>query len=40
MTRRIVTVLVRQGTVHGWINRGKIDCRIAFVLIGAKEETK
>jgi len=33
-------VLVQQGTVHGWINRGKINCRVAFVLIGAKEGTK
>jgi quercetin dioxygenase-like cupin family protein len=31
-------VLVQQGTVHGWVNRGKINCRVAFVLIGAKEE--
>ena len=31
-------VLVQQGTVHGWINRGKINCRVAFVLIGATEE--
>lgn len=33
-------VLVQQGTVHGWINRGKISCRVAFVLIGAKVGTK
>ena len=30
-------VVVQQGTVHGWINRGKINCRVAFVLIGAQE---
>jgi quercetin dioxygenase-like cupin family protein len=33
-------VVVQQGTVHGWINRGKINCRVVFVLIGAKEGTK
>ena len=32
-------VLVQQGTVHGWINRGTINCRVAFVLLGAKEKT-
>jgi quercetin dioxygenase-like cupin family protein len=30
-------VLVQQGTDHAWINRGKGKCRIAFVLIDAKE---
>lgn len=48
MTRRIVTRGTVQGhgagvrcrgTVHGWISRGKINCRIAFVLIGEKENT-
>lgn len=29
-------VLVQRGTVHNWINRGSIPCRIAFVLIAAK----
>jgi quercetin dioxygenase-like cupin family protein len=33
-------VLVQQGTVHGWINRGKINCRVAFILIDANEEEK
>jgi len=30
-------VLVQQGTNHAWVNRGKAPCRIAFVLIDAKE---
>lgn len=30
-------VLVQQGTVHAWVNRGKEPCRIAFVLIDAKD---
>ena len=30
-------VLVQQGTNHGWANRGKRNCRIAFVLIDARE---
>jgi naringenin degradation protein FdeH len=30
-------VLVQRGTVHAWINNGKEPCRIAFVLIDAKD---
>ena len=30
-------VLVQQGTIHAWINRGKEPCRIAFILIDAKD---
>jgi mannose-6-phosphate isomerase-like protein (cupin superfamily) len=30
-------VLVQQGTNHAWINRGKEVCRIAFVLVDAKD---
>ncbi|MCC6780838.1 MAG: cupin domain-containing protein [Hyphomicrobiales bacterium] len=30
-------VLVQQGTNHAWANRGTEPCRIAFVLIEAKE---
>jgi mannose-6-phosphate isomerase-like protein (cupin superfamily) len=30
-------VLVQQGTNHAWVNRGKKNCRIAFVLIDANE---
>jgi len=30
-------VLVQRGTNHGWVNRGKATCRIAFVLIDANE---
>ena len=30
-------VLVQQGTSHAWVNRGTTPCRIAFVLIDAKE---
>lgn len=30
-------VLVQQGTNHAWVNRGAEPCRIAFILIDAKE---
>jgi hypothetical protein len=30
-------ILVQQGTNHAWVNRSKEVCRIAFVLIDAKE---
>jgi mannose-6-phosphate isomerase-like protein (cupin superfamily) len=30
-------VLIQQGTNHAWVNRGSEACRIAFVLIDAKE---
>lgn len=30
-------VLVQQGTNHAWVNRGSKPCRIAFVLVDAKE---
>jgi len=30
-------VLVQQGTIHAWVNRGKETCRVAFVLIDAEE---
>ena len=30
-------VLIQQGTNHAWVNRGRESCRIAFVLIDAKE---
>jgi mannose-6-phosphate isomerase-like protein (cupin superfamily) len=30
-------VLVQRGTNHAWVNRGKENCRIAFVLIDAAE---
>jgi len=30
-------VLVQQGTDHAWVNRGERSCRIAFVLIDARE---
>jgi len=29
-------VLVQRGTMHNWVNHGKEDCVIAFVLISAK----
>ena len=32
-------VLVQRGTNHAWVNRGKENCRIAFVLIDAEEPT-
>jgi uncharacterized cupin superfamily protein len=30
-------VLVQQATNHAWINRSSRNCRMAFVLIDAKE---
>ena len=30
-------VLVQQGTNHAWVNNGERPCRIAFVLLDAKE---
>jgi hypothetical protein len=30
-------VIVQQGTNHAWVNRGKAPCRIAFILVDAKE---
>ena len=30
-------VLVQRGTSHAWVNRGRENCRIAFVLIDARE---
>ena len=30
-------VLVQQGTNHAWVNRGARPCRMAFVLVDAKE---
>jgi mannose-6-phosphate isomerase-like protein (cupin superfamily) len=29
-------VLVQQGTIHAWVNRGSETCRVAFVLIDAE----
>ena len=29
-------VLVQRGTIHNWINKGKVPCVIAFVLVAAK----
>jgi mannose-6-phosphate isomerase-like protein (cupin superfamily) len=29
-------VLVQRGTIHNFVNRGTVPCRIAFVLVGAK----
>jgi uncharacterized cupin superfamily protein len=31
--------LVQRGTIHNWVNRGKDDCVIAFVLISGKPVT-
>ena len=30
-------ILVQRGTSHAWVNRGDKPCRIAFVLIDAKD---
>ena len=29
-------MLVQRGTVHCWVNRGKVPCVMAFALIDAK----
>lgn len=29
-------VLVQRGTIHNWINNGKVPCVVAFVLVAAK----
>ncbi|HEX9464420.1 MAG TPA: cupin domain-containing protein, partial [Alphaproteobacteria bacterium] len=34
---KVGDVIIQQGTNHAWINRGTETCRIAFVLIDAKE---
>jgi mannose-6-phosphate isomerase-like protein (cupin superfamily) len=34
---KVGDVLVQQGTNHAWVNRGTQPCRIAFVLIDARE---
>lgn len=33
-------VLVQQGTNHAWVNRGRENCRVAFVLIDAEEPAR
>ena len=30
-------VVIQRGTNHGWLNRGEHPCRIAFILIDAKD---
>jgi mannose-6-phosphate isomerase-like protein (cupin superfamily) len=32
-------VLVQRGTIHNWVNKGKVPCVIAFTLISAKPVT-
>ena len=32
-------VLVQRGTIHNWVNNGKVPCIIAFTLIAAKPVT-
>ena len=32
-------VLVQRGTIHNWINNGKVSCIIAFIMIGALGDT-
>jgi mannose-6-phosphate isomerase-like protein (cupin superfamily) len=29
-------VLVQRGTIHNWVNKGKVPCVIAFTLVAAK----
>jgi naringenin degradation protein FdeH len=30
-------VLIQRGTNHAWVNRGDAPCRVAFILLDAKE---
>ena len=30
-------VIVQQGTVHAWVNKGEIACRVAFIMVDAIE---
>jgi mannose-6-phosphate isomerase-like protein (cupin superfamily) len=32
-------VVVQRGTIHNWVNRGKVPCLVAFILIWAKPVT-
>jgi mannose-6-phosphate isomerase-like protein (cupin superfamily) len=32
-------VLVQRGTIHNWVNKGRVPCVIAFVLVAAKPVT-
>jgi quercetin dioxygenase-like cupin family protein len=36
VTLKTGDVMVQRGTYHAWINRGKVPCRMAFVLVDAK----
>ena len=29
-------IVIQRGTNHGWANRGKVPCRIAFILIDGR----
>jgi len=29
-------VLVQRGTIHNWVNKGKVPCVIAFTLVSSK----
>lgn len=33
-------IVVQRGTNHGWANRGKVPCRIAFILIDGKYDAE
>ena len=39
VTLKAGDVLVQRGTVHTWVNRGKEDAVVAFVLVAAKPVT-
>jgi uncharacterized cupin superfamily protein len=30
-------VVVQQATNHAWINRGKVPCRVAFILMDSQD---
>ena len=29
-------IVIQRGTNHGWANRGKVPCRIAFIVIDGR----
>jgi mannose-6-phosphate isomerase-like protein (cupin superfamily) len=33
-------IVIQRGTNHGWANRGKVPCRIAFILIDGRFDTE
>lgn len=34
---KVGDVVVQRGTNHAWVNRGNVPCRVAFILVDAKD---